>query len=417
MKNADERRYYITEFRRRIIVAAANSLLSKRPCDASVGGVAGARACVLFIDTRIHNGEVMRALKRDEFALLRSLVPFELPERESMDVYMQSQHVRVEIAWPSFLSILKIKLSDICDKPHGEGMWVAGMDESGKTTICQLNDQTPHFLIAGQTGSGKSVAIQNAVYQLGRDPLNEIVLIDGKWGESLKALELFSIAPCAVNLDDTKAALSYVIERMEARYSREEQADGRLVVIFDEFQEFTEDKLVAELMRKIASLGRGVKVHLIASTQHPLCDVLGDPQTRRNLPGRIALQVEDRTASKVVIGNTSPRADLLTGIGDSYVIAGGFRRRIQGSYVDTRDWKDCAPREKKIDRWDSMAIVLDTSRSNFRQYTAEEVANALKTRTVGGGRPMFREMFDRPPGGDRSRKLLVLADNVLSMIN
>lgn len=418
----DERQYFIDEFERRLRVAARSSLLSKKPCTVTVSHIAGPRACVMFVSARRRTGEILRALRKDEFALLRGLVPFDLPERETIDAYMAGATVRIEIGWPTYLSQWRIFLSAVNDKPYGNGQWVVGLDENGLTTVCQLNDKTPHFLIAGQTGSGKSVAVQNMIVQLARDPANEIVLIDGKWGESLGALDKLSIAPCAVNLDDAKAALSYVYRRMEARYSNDEHwivnnMKHRLIIVFDEFQEYTSDKDCAQLMRKVASLGRAVSVHLVASTQHPLCDVLGDSQTRRNLPGRIALQVEDRTASKVIIGDTSPRADLLTGDGDCYVVAGGIKRRVQGTYVDERDWENQECKFKKIKQWNNVNTITVKSKSNFRQYTAQEIANAIETRLSGEGRGKFRERFDTPPGGDRSRKLLQLADGVLKIID
>lgn len=416
----DEKTYFADEFKRRFRVAAQNCLLTKKRCKLTVDHIAGPRACVLFITATRQTGEILRSLRKDEFALLRGLVPFDLPERETIDVYMSGASIRVEVGWPPYLTTWKISLADINDKPYGNGQWVVGVDEYGKTTICQLDDKTPHFLIAGQTGSGKSVAVQNMIVQLSRDPANEIILIDGKWGESLGSLDQLSIAPCATNLDECKAALTYVAERMEGRYTGDEwfsddDSYNRLIVFFDEFQEFTDDKLIAELMRKIASMGRGCHVHLVASTQHPLCDVLGDSQTRRNLPGRIALQVEDRIASKVIIGDTSPRADLLTGYGDCYVVAGNIKRRIQGAFVDERDWTDRDSVIRKVDQWSSIPI-LDTS-SRSRQYSAEEIAFALETRRSGYGRNRFRAMFENPPGGDRSRKLLSLADDVLTLID
>ncbi len=418
----DERSYFVNEFKRRLRVAAHNGLLSKKSCVVIVDHIAGPRACVILLSAHRHTGEILRVLRKDEFALLRGLVPFDMPERETIDAYMVGASVRIEIGWPSYLSQWRIPLSTVNDRPYDNGCWLAGIDERGKSTTCLLNDKTPHFLIAGQTGSGKSIAVQNLVVQLSQDPANELILIDGKWGESLAPLEKLSIAPCAVNLDDAKAALSYAYRRLEARHTGEElpNDDGthnRIVIVFDEFQEYTDDKDCAQLMRKIASQGRAKCVHLIAATQHPLCDVLGDSQTRRNLPGRIALQVEDRVASKVIIGNTSPRADLLTGDGDCYIVAGDIKRRVQGTYVDERDWQALPAKTRKIDQWSNIDTITVKSKSNFRQFTAQEIANAIDTRMNGEGRGKFRERFKTPPGGDRSRKLLTLADDVLKIID
>ncbi len=409
-----QRSLYAGEFVRRIRIAAQTGLLTKTPCIARVQIILGPRACVLLVYSPRYAGEILRKLRQNDFSLLRGLVPFPFPERESIDVFMSGQNLRIEIGWPASLSRLLVRLSDINDAPHTGGRWTVGIDETGKTVVVSLDDQTPHFLIAGQTGSGKSVAVQCAVTQLSQDDENELILIDGKWGDSLAHLSHLSRYPIATSLDSARRALSYAVNRMEARYNDEESRETRLVIVFDEFQEFTDDKTISTLMRKIASQGRSAKVHLIASTQHPLCDVLGDSQTRRNLAGRIALQVEDNIASKVIIGDTSPRADKLTGRGDAYAIAGDLRRRVQCAFVDENDFALLPAKNKRFVVWDSVQS-LDTS-SNSRQYSAVEIANALASSLHGEGRPAFKSRFEHPPGSNRARALMSLATNALDML-
>jgi len=336
----ETRKKYLSELTRRIVQAGKLGLLSKQSFVPSVQVVSGPRAAVALVSAGSLTGEVLKALSKDNAALLRQLLPFDFDDK-TLSVSLSKWYVRLEAGWPLDLQERVVKLTSVCQKPLGNGHWVVGLNEYGATVVGALDDSTPHWLVGGTSGSGKSVALHNLIYQLVRADDCILVLIDGKEGESLKRLEALPcvLGQCATNVDAARGALSYVLSKMQERYelvSRESVSEStakRLVVVFDEFQEFASDKFVAEAIRKIASLGRAASVHLVLATQHPVNSVMGDPQTKRNLRGRLALQVTDFAASQVVVGSEHPRADKLTGAGDCYCQG----ERVQGTLVTGTD--------------------------------------------------------------------------------
>jgi len=152
---------------------------------------------------------------------------------------MSGRYVRCEAGWPDGLAEKVIHLADLGQHPRNGGRWIAGKSETGATVVPGLTDKIPHFLVAGETGSGKSVALRSAVLQLSADPDNSIVLVDGKMGESLRA------------------------------------------------------EVIVGLLRKLAAQGRAAHVHCLLATQHPTVDAFGDSSIRRNLVGKVALRVAE----------------------------------------------------------------------------------------------------------------------------
>ena len=204
-------------------------------------------------------------------------------------------------------------------------------------------------LVSGQTGSGKSVALRSAVLQLARDPDNRLVLVDGKMGEGLAGLAHLPgvVGPVAIDAPAARAALGWAAVQMRERY-QVGNGGGRVVVVVDEFQEWSGDAVFVDLMRKLAAQGRAAHVHLIAATQHPAVDAFGDSTTRRNLTGKLALRVGDPDASRVAVGGNLPRADYLLGAGDAYAVGPGACHRVQMAYVGQPDIDAAAGGEWEI---------------------------------------------------------------------
>ena len=234
---------------------------------------------------------LLQALRQHDAATLRQFVPWAFTGEPV--AFMAGRFVRVEAGWPEWLAEGMIRLSDLSERPKDASRWVVGKNENGRTVSVGLNDRTPHYLVSGATGSGKSVALRNALLQLSRHHENRLVLLDGKYGESLRLVEHLPgvVGPVAVEGPEVRAALGWACQEMRLRY--ENGHAGRVVVAFDEFQEFVGDPVIVALMKRIAAQGRGAGVHLLAATQHPTVDAFGDPAVRRNLTGKLALMVAD----------------------------------------------------------------------------------------------------------------------------
>lgn len=403
-----------------IVKAAHQGALTGQPCAISrIESIAGPRAGALEIQAGLGSGKLLRALARDDAALLRQFVPWHFVGNPV--TYMSGRSLRLEAGWPGRLAETMIRLSDLGSHPRNSGRWIAGKNEYGATIVPGLNDRTPHYLIAGATGSGKSVALRSAVVQLSRDPRNQLVLLDGKYGESLKRVSHLPgvVGPVAIEGPTVRAALGWVCQVMRERYEVEDYA-GRVIVVFDEFQELIGDPVVVDLLRKLTSQGRGCSVHLLMATQHPTVGSFGTPETRRNLPGKLAMRVDDPDASRVAVGGRTPRADALLGGGDCYAVAPGAQHRIQGAYVDEKDYDTSG--KWKFDDWpepEEVGQELPVGRSR-KILTPGEIGASLIAAMEGEGRPALkRRIMDdgrNQPGSDRARALLSLGRKVVGYL-
>ena len=405
--------------------AARSGALTGKPCPvARVETISGPRAGALEIFAGLSSGHLLRALSKNDAAALRQFVPWAFAG--DPQCFMSGRFVRAEAAWPDELSERMIRLGDLGKHPLGGGRWVAGKSESGATILPGLNDQTPHFLVSGATGSGKSVALRAAVLQLSADPANDLVLIDGKMGESLRAVERLPgvVGPVATDGPSARAALGFAAAEMRQRYEAGYH-DGRVIVVFDEFQEMAGDAVVSDLLRKLAAQGRAAGVHLLAATQHPVVKMFGDPSTRRNLTGKVALRVSDPDASRVAVGGASPRADHLLGAGDLYLVGPGACHRVQGCFVDEREitageqggpawrfqrWPDYEPED----------VGQELPNVGWR-YTGDELAVAVIAAAHNDGRPtMINRLVDAGlprPGAERAIRLLNLGRDTNDGLN
>jgi len=400
--------------------AGSGALTGKPVAISRIETVAGPRAGALGLLAGLDAGKLLRALAKNDAAALRQFIPWEF--KGEPVVYMAGRYVRVEAGWPDKLSESLIRLGDLGSRPKGGGRWTIGKNEYGRTVVPGLNDKTPHFLISGATGSGKSVALQSALLQLCQDPDNLILLADGKYGESLGRVAHLPnvVGPVAVDGPGARAALGWACQEMRRRYQNGNKR-GKLVIVVDEFQEWADDKVFVGLVRKIASQGRAAGVHLLMSTQHPTVSAFGDPSVRRNLTGKIALRVDDADASRVAVGSNQPRADYLLGAGDCYAVAPGACHRIQAAFVDDREIGKAGSGQHLFEEWpeyeaESVGRDLPRSGRQRRSLTHSEIGASLVAAMEGEGRPAFKDRLEAEglgrPGSDRARTLMTLGRNV-----
>ena len=322
----------------RIIIAnaASGKLDGGKPISIKKAeSVAGPRAGVVeFLCGDLDGGRLLKALGKHDCAAVAEQCPWEFSGMPS--VGLRGRWIRVEAGWAAHLATTMIRLRDVCDKPGADGRWLAGVSETGANIWPQLDDATSQYLLAGATGSGKSIALQNAVVQLAGDESNQIVLCDGKGGESLKALEPLAVGPCAIEPHQIRAALAWTMQKMLDR-QRSGARYGLVILVFDEIQQYVDDAAIVGMLKTLTAQGRSAGVHCLVSTQHPTVDAFGDSATRRNLTGRLAFHVGDADASRVAVGGANPRADKLLGKGDGYVISPSHQHRVQGCFVDDKD--------------------------------------------------------------------------------
>ncbi|MEN6507029.1 MAG: FtsK/SpoIIIE domain-containing protein [Planctomycetaceae bacterium] len=381
----------------------------------NVDYIAGPRAGAILLYAGLDADKLLDVMLKSEMAKLRQLVPWDFPG--DPQAYMAGRAVRLEAGWPKGYAETMVRLSQLgqhVKHVDQDGRWIVGKDEYGRTVVAGLSDASPHFLIAGQSGSGKSVALRGAVTQLARDPLNRVILCDGKHGEGLSALSRLSVAPVADDGATIRSALSWACTEMRHRYEAGGH-EGRIVVVFDEFQEFAKDAAISGLMARIAAQGRAAGVHLLAATQHPSVDSFGDKGTRRNLSGRMALRVGDAEASRVAVGGSNPRADRLFGCGDCYAVGPQNINRVQVAYVDADDINREPGREPEFVEWpvftpEEIGQDIPGPGRPVSVFTNDQIAVALISAAMGEGRGKFegrlRKAGLQVPGTDNLRRLL-----------
>ena len=230
-----------------------------------------------------------------------------------------------------------------------------GKDVSGKTVICSLA-KLPHVLIAGTTGSGKSVCLNCLILSLIRSTPEQIrlILIDPKMVELASYGGLpHLMVPVVTDPKQASAALQSAVEEMMRRYQlfaehgvksldeynrlRQSEPCPRLIVVIDELSDLmiAAAKKVEEAIVRIAQMGRAAGVHLVIATQRPSADVITG-LIKSNIPSRIAFAVPSNVDSRIILDASG--AEDLIGRGDMlYVPAGEAPVRVQGCYVSREE--------------------------------------------------------------------------------
>lgn len=237
----------------------------------------------------------------------------------------------------------------------------AGVDEENTPISINLND-TPHILVAGTTGSGKSVLIHNIICSLLRNSGIDCIkfnLIDTKRVELAQYKSLGDACIVATSAEDAIEMLDDVCEKIDSRYLMMEDKGlrkipddfYRIVVVIEELGDLmmTSKKAVEKYIVKIAQLGRACGVHLIVATQRPTVDVLTG-HIKANIGCRFALQTTSAIDSRNILGHNG--AELLKGKGDCLMKLPdkADEIRIQCPYLDDKDIERCIKEYNK--RWE-----------------------------------------------------------------
>ena len=421
----------LTNWARIIWTNAVNGKLDggKPICIQKAETIAGPRAGVVeFLCGDLDGGRLRKALGRDECAATAEQCPWDFVGKPS--VSMRGRWIRIECGWSPQLATTMIRLRDVCDKPGIEnGQWLAGVSETGANIWPRLDDETSQYMFTGATGSGKSIALLNLLVQLMADETNQLVLCDGKGGESLNAMEPLAVGPCAIEGTQIRNALAWTVQTMLDR-QRTGNWQGRVILVFDEIQQYTDDNAVAGMLATLTAQGRSTGVNCMLATQHPSVGLFKNPNTRRNLTGKLAMHVGDFDASRVAVGGASPRADWLLSKGDTFVVTPSQCHRVQGCFVDDKDIAAAIyDANGRAGQWlfqdwpayDPCDIgggqssgsngggYVKNSGNTREPWSAEEIAVTLAAALVGEGRDA---MIDRgtawgvPIGSGRGRDLV-----------
>ncbi|MCK5154375.1 MAG: DUF87 domain-containing protein [Spirochaetales bacterium] len=258
----------------------------------------------------------------------------------------------------AIVSFKEMLNDDKFQDPKNEIPVAIGKDITGNTQIIDLV-KTPHLLIAGATGSGKSVCVNalicSILYKRNPDQVR-LILIDPKIVE----LKLYNgiphlLTPVITEPKRAFQALQYCIYIMEQRYAlldgmgvrdirsynkkivRNRIATKKLpyiVVVVDEFADLiaTSGKELESILARLAAMARAVGIHLVLATQRPSIDVITG-LIKANIPSRIAFMVSNKIDSRIILDTAG--ADKLLGQGDMLFSSAWdpSLTRIQGAFL------------------------------------------------------------------------------------
>ena len=289
-----------------------------------------------------------------------------------------------------------------------------GKNVGGECIVADLK-KMPHLLIAGTTGSGKSVC-QNAMilsmlYKATPDEV-KLILIDPKSVElsGYKGIPHLLI-PVVTKPDKASAALGWAVGEMEERYNKfmEEnvrdlesyneavRANGeeykvmpQIVIIIDELADLimTAQNSVEDSICRLAQKARAAGIHMVIATQRPSTDILTGV-IKANVPSRIALSVSNGIDSRVILDMTG--AEKLLGHGDMLYYPQGMPKpeRVQGCWVSDEEIKAVIDFLRKQDEALKAAKESGDGESEREpkayQYRSEDILQAMERSTASSG--------------------------------
>ncbi|MDI6758147.1 MAG: DNA translocase FtsK [Candidatus Omnitrophota bacterium] len=230
-----------------------------------------------------------------------------------------------------------------------------GKDITGGPIIADLDDM-PHLLIAGTTGSGKTVCVNSFILSLlFKNTPNDLkfLMIDPKMVELMPFNGLpHLICPVVTDAKKASQALNWVVAEMEERYQLLAKVSARniesynekqeklpyIIVIIDEFADLMNvaADTIENAIQRLAQLSRAVGIHLILATQRPSVNVITGV-IKANLPARVSFKVASKVDSRTVLDMNG--ADKLLGKGDMLFLRPGESKliRIQGAFIKDKE--------------------------------------------------------------------------------
>lgn len=312
----------------------------------------------------------------------KSAVGIEVPNPEKTEVSMRDLMKNI----PEKLSRLPL-------------VFALGKDLLGDNVYGRL-DTMPHLLIAGATGSGKSVCVNSIISSIlmrTRPDEVKMILVDPKKVEFTPYNDVpHLLAPVITDGDLANKALKVVVEMMDARYDLFEEARvrninsfnafvdqnpgthlkrlPRIVVIIDELADLmlVAAKEVEQSIQRITQLARAAGIHLIVATQRPSVNVITGV-IKANIPSRIAFAVSSTVDSRTILDQSG--AERLLGYGDMLFLDNGETtpRRIQGVFIKDEEVNAIASYVKSqgVPQYDDAFITLKDLQTQGGTVAAE----------------------------------------------
>ncbi len=300
--------------------------------------------------------------------------------------------------------ISKVFLRDIIESPEFRNApskltFAIGKNISGENIVGNIA-KLPHLLVAGTTGSGKSVCLNSLILSIlykARPDEVKFIMIDPKMVE----FKIYNgiphlLVPVVTEAKKAAGALQWAVYEMMKRYRLfsdtgardlatyntliEETCEGeklpQIVVVIDELADLmlVAAKEVEDSICRIAGMGRAAGVHLVIATQSPRADVITGLM-KANIPSRIAFKVASGLESRIIL-DSGGSADKLVGNGDMLFVPVGTTKptRIQGTWVSDSE------------REDVLEFLKQSGEAEYSQDVIRQIEKAA-SEDKGGGKP------------------------------
>ncbi len=310
------------------------------------------------------NISVNNVLKRDTEIAMR------LQARDGVNMYANNETGAVSIEVPNArratVGLRSVMNSENYQSPDPDALWFAiGKDVEGRN-VCGNIVKMKHMLVAGATGSGKSVCLNTMLVSLIAKYSPEdlrLILVDPKKVEFgiYEGLPHLMIREIVAEPQKAVMALKWAIKEMERRYTlfseksrggigvrdikeyNRNREDGEekmpfVVIVIDELADLMSvaKKDIEDAIQRLAAKARSAGIYLVLATQRPSVDVITGV-IKSNLPTRIAFRVIQEVDSRVILDTTG--AEKLLGNGDMLYFTEGMRAsmRVQGAFISTEE--------------------------------------------------------------------------------
>jgi S-DNA-T family DNA segregation ATPase FtsK/SpoIIIE len=298
--------------------------------------------------------------------------------------------------------VSKVHLRDIIESPEFKNAssrltFAVGKNIGGEAIIGDIT-KLPHLLVAGTTGSGKSVCLNSIIlsilYKATPDEVR-FIMIDPKMVE----FRVYNgiphlLVPVVTDVRKAAGALQWAVVEMMKRYRIFSEANARdldsynklvlksgegetlpqIVVVIDELADLmlTAAKEVEESVCRVAQMGRAAGVHLIIATQSPRADVITGLM-KANIPSRISLKVSSALESRIIL-DAGGNADKLVGNGDMLYAPVGVNKpiRVQGTWVSDSE------REKVVE------FIKKSSEAQYNEEVIHQIDKAAEEKSSNG---------------------------------
>lgn len=266
-----------------------------------------------------------------------------------------------------------------------------GKDVTGNTIISSIANM-PHLLIAGATGSGKSVCINTIIMSIlykARPDEVKLIMIDPKVVE----LNIYNniphlLIPVVTNAKKAQFSLNWAVQEMEKRYQLFAKNNVKDMKSYNELETITEkmpqiviiiDELadlmmvaateVEDAICRLAQMARAAGMHLIVATQRPSVDVITGT-IKANIPSRISFQVSSQIDSRTILDMSG--AEKLLGKGDMLYYPSNLSKpiRVQGAFVSDKEVKNVCD------------FIRNQGEANYNQDAVESISTNNTSQTM-----------------------------------